>query len=445
MTMMTREQAKTITDRVLSLSKADEAQLNLRGGTTTNLRFARNTPSTSGSSGDSTLTITSTFGLRSGTVTVNQFDDSTLTSAVLRSEDMAKLAPEDPEHMPVLGPQEFAEIAGFSQKTADKGAEMSVEGAAVSIEQARAAGLIAAGFTETSAGYSCIASSRGLFGYHRATSAYIAQTVRTQDGTGSGWVCASSHEIGDIDFAEVSRTAITKAKMSASPKPLAPGKYVTILEPACVANLLAMMTFSMNARRADEGRSFFSSPKGGSRVGEKLFGDSVTVQSAPADARAPGAPWGSGGLPQEPRTWIDKGVLTSLMVDRYWAQKTGQKPVPRPSNILFSGGQDSVADLIASTERGVLVTSLWYIRSVDPRSLLFTGLTRDGVFWIENGKISHPVQNFRWNDSPISVLSNIEAMSAPIRVPPRPWRANNFMIPALKVKEFHFSSVSDAV
>ena len=163
MTMMTREQAKAITDKVLSLSKADEVQLSLSGGTTTNLRFARNTPSTSGSSGDSTLTITSAFGKRSSSVTINQFDDATVQSAVSRSEEMAKLTPEDPEHMPVLGPQQLPDVDGFAQETADKGAEASVAGVALSIDQARAAGLVAAGFVETSAGYSCIASSRGLF------------------------------------------------------------------------------------------------------------------------------------------------------------------------------------------------------------------------------------------------------------------------------------------
>lgn len=443
--MTTREQAKAIADKVLSLSKADETQLSLNGGIVNNLRFARNTPSTSGSAGDSELSISCTFGKRSGSVTINQFDDATLTSAVRRAEEMARLAPEDPEHMPVLGSQTFPAVDGFSQDTADKGAERSVDGVALSIENARNAGLVAAGFTETAAGFSCIASSAGLFGYHQATKAYLSQTVRTADGTGSGWASASSHRIGDIDFVGVSRTAIDKAKMSAAPKPLAPGKYVTILEPACVANLVAMMSFSMNARRADEGRSFFSAPKGGNRLGEKLFGDQVTLRSDPQDARVPGSPWGGGGLPQKPRSWIDKGVLKTFITDRYWAQKTGQEPVPFPSNVLMSGGQGTIADLVASTERGVLVTSLWYIRGVDPRSMLFTGLTRDGVFWIENGKISHPVQNFRWNDSPISVLSNIEAMSAPLRIPPRPWRATNFMVPALKVKEFHFSSVSDAV
>ncbi len=444
MTMFTREQCKAVTDKVLAASTADETFVSLRGRAATNLRFSRNTPSTSGSSTDDTLVISSAFGKRQSSVTINQFDDATLKSAVHRSEEMAQLSPEDPEHMPVLGPQSFSPVDGFSQDTADKGPQGLAGGVAISIDQARKHGLTVAGFTETSAGYTCIASSGGLFGYHRATSAYVAQTVRTSDGTGSGWASASSHRMADIDYSRVSRTAIDKARLSSSPRPLAPGKYVTILEPACVANLVANMAYSMNARRADEGRSFFSKPAGGTRVGEKLFGDRVSIYSDPHDPTAPGSPWGGGGLPQKKRAWNENGVVKNLIADRFWAQKTGKQPVPFPSNILMAGGKGSIDDLIASTERGVLVTSLWYIRGVDPRSMLYPGLTRDGVFFIENGKIAYPVQNFRWNDSPISMLQNIEAMSAPQRIPPRPRRVNNFVVPALRVKEFHFSSVSDA-
>lgn len=443
--MLDQDQAKAITDRVIRLSKADQVTVQLSGGTSSNLRFARNTPSTSGSSDDAELTIASSFGTRTGSVSVNQFDEQTLASAVRRSEEMARMAPEDPEHMPALGPQSYRATDAFSKDTAERGSMAMAEGVALAIAQAREQGMVAAGFAETSAGYSCLANSNGLFGYHRATSAYLSQTARTHDNKGSGWASASSHRIADIDAGRVSRSAIDKARMSAGAKPLAPGDYVTILEPACVANILGTLMFSMDARRADEGRSFFSKPGGGTRVGEALFPETVNIYSDPSDPGAPAAPWGEDGLPQERRMWVDRGVLGSLMTSRYWAQKTGQAPVPRPGNLIMRGGEGSVADLIATTERGVLVTSLWYIRPVDPRTLLFTGLTRDGVFWIEDGKIAHPVQNFRWNDSPISIFGNIEAMSRAERIPPRGSRANNIVVPGLRVKKFHFSSVSDAV
>jgi predicted Zn-dependent protease len=220
---------------------------------------------------------------------------------------------------------------------------------------------------------------------------------------------------------------------------------VTILEPACVASLMQLLLLTMSARSADEGRSFFSAPGGKTKVGQQLFPESVSIKSDPSDPAAPGAPWGEGGVPQLPRTWIDGGRVQTLSHDRFWAQKQGREAVPPPSNLLMAGGQGSVLDLIASTERGVLITSLWYIRFVDPRTLLLTGLTRDGVFWVENGKISHPVTNFRWNDSPIRVLENIEAMTETRRTSTREQIATNICVPALRVKEFELSSVSDAV
>jgi predicted Zn-dependent protease len=169
------------------------------------------------------------------------------------------------------------------------------------------------------------------------------------------------------------------------------------------------------------------------------------MYSDPQDPLAPATPWDDDGLPQQRRDWIAGGTLANLYVDRFWAGKQGVEPVPMPSNLIMRGGTSSVDDLVASTKRGLLVTSMWYIRFVDPRSLLFTGLTRDGVFWIEDGKIQYPVQNFRWNESPIHVLKNIEGMTAPVRVPPRPGREVNLVVPGLKVSSFHFTSVSEAV
>lgn len=443
--MLTRERARAVTDAVLSLSRADEVRVELSERDVTHLRFARNAPSTSGAYNEPSLTVTSAFGKRTGSITVNQLDQASLAEAVRRSEEMARLAPEDPEHMPALGPQDYGDTPGFDAATAERGAEVLAEGVARCLDDASRAGLEAAGFTETAAEVSVMASSRGLFGYHRGTRAYVSETARLPDGSGSGWASAADHRIGQLDYGAVSRVAVDKARASRAPRPLEPGAYVTILEPACVANLLQYMMFSMDTRAADEGRSYFAAPEGGTRRGQKLFPDSVHVYSDPSDPLAPGAPWGQDGVPQTRRAWIENGTLTSLRADRFWADQQGIEPVPFPSNLIMRGGTGSVQDLVASTERGLLVTSLWYVRPVDPRSLLLTGLTRDGVFLIEDGKIVHPVQNFRWNESPIHVLEHAQAMSEAVRVPPRPARAANVVVPALKVSSFHFTSVSEAV
>ena len=186
------------------------------------------------------------------------------------------------------------------------------------------------------------------------------------------------------------------------------------------------LLFSLNARTADEGRSFLSKPGGGTRLGEKLFADGVTLRSDPFDPRNPGTPWaggggrggrgggGSGGLPARKTTWIENGVVKTLAVDRYWAKKTNVEPVPLSGGLILEGSDKSLEALIAETERALLVTRFWYIRSVNPQNAMVTGLTRDGVWLIENGKVVHPVNNFRFNESPVNLLKNLEATSVAV-------------------------------
>jgi len=442
--MLSEERGRTLVEQLLGLSHADEVQVDLESEETTHLRFARNSPSTSGNASDVTLSVKSWFGKRSASATVNQLDEAALKQVLERSEHLAKLAPEDSEYVPNLGAQSYPSVNAYDDLTRTGGAHGMVEGSTLCVEQARKLGLEAAGFTIARARSSFIGNRNGLRGSHRATEVSFSETVRSPQA-GSGWAASGANSIAGVDYARCSATAIGKAQRSVSPRPLAPGKYVTILEPACVASLMRSLLSSMNQRSADEGRSFFSAAGGQTKLGQQLFPEQVTIRSDPAAVAAPGAPWGDSGLPQLPRTWVDQGRIADLACDRFWAQKTGRQPIPLASNLLMSGGSGTVADLVSSTERGVLITSLWYIVSVNPRTLLYTGLTRDGVFWIENGKIAYPVTNFRWNDSPVSVLSNIDGMSESVRASPRESTATNISVPALRVKEFELSSVSDAV
>ncbi len=443
--MLSKEEGQRWVEQALAASRADDAMVTLQATEATHLRFARNAPSTSGRQSDHTLTVRSSFGQKSASATVNQLDAATLKEAVERSEQLAKLAPDNPEQMPDLGAQRYAEVAAYDPRLLETGAADLVRGSALAVDSARELGLSAAGYSEASATASWIGNRRGLLGYHRATEASFSETVRTPAFGGSGWAMGVGNAVSDVDYARCSATAIAKAQSSMKPRPLAPGKYVTILEPSCVASLMQMLMFTMNARSADEGRSFFAEPGGKTKLGQRLFPESVTIRSDPAAALAPGSPWSDSGLPQAPRTWIDRGKVETLFCERFWAQKTGREAIPPASNLLMSGGSGSLDDLIARTPRGVLITSLFYIRFVDPRTLLLTGLTRDGVFWIEGGKISHPVTNFRWNESPIRVLQNVDALTSSLRTSPRESAASNVSVPALRVKEFELSSVSDAV
>jgi predicted Zn-dependent protease len=472
--MLTEEEARRVIQRVLALSQAEDVEVRLNAQETSHLRFARNSPSTSGFFSDHSLTVESSFGLRSASATVNQLDDATLLDVVRRSEALARLAPEDPEHVPGLGPQTYPAVMGFDPRAEEAAEEHMARGTALCIERARARGLVAAGFSTLELGTSVIGNRRGLFGYTRASRASFSMTARTgKDGlapdamrssidptkppapdgdqgasgsisSGSGWASSVAGSASGIDYAGCAATAIDKAVASREPRELPPGKYLTILEPSCVATLVGSLIFDMDARNADEGRSFFSAPEGKNRIGEQLFPGAIDIASDPSDREVPGTPWGADGLPQASRRWIERGRVATLGCDRFWAQKQGREAIPWPSNILMQGGQGSLQDLIAGTARGVLITSFWYIRDVDPRTLLLTGLTRDGVFWIENGKIAFPVRNFRWNDSPVRVLKNVEAMSRSARVLERNGDGN-VRVPALRVKDFELTSVSDAV
>jgi predicted Zn-dependent protease len=462
---VTEEEARRVVQRVLASSQADEVEVSLQSEQATNLRFARNSLSTSGFYSDQTLRVESRFGKRRASATVNQLDDASLTAAVRRSEALARFAPEDPEAMPSLGPQVYPSVNTYDPRAAEAPAEAMARGTAHCIEQAQAKGLVAAGFSSLDVTTEVIANGRGLFGWCRSSSASFSTTVRTPEGLapdamrsavdparpravaagGSGWASSVGNSIAGLDYAGCSAISIEKALRSASPRAIEPGKYLTILEPTWVASLVESLISDMDARSADEGRSFFSAAGGKNREGEQLFPESVDISSNPLDPAVPGLPWGGDRLPQQARQWIERGRVRSLSCDRFWAQKQGREPIPAPSNTLMQGGQGTLADLIASTPRGVLITSLWYIREVDPRTLLLTGLTRDGVFWIEDGKIAYPIKNFRWNNSPVQVLKNIDAMSRSVRVSAREDNFNGMRVPALRVKDFELTSISDAV
>jgi len=208
-------------------------------------------------------------------------------------------------------------------------------------------------------------------------------------------------------------------------------------EPAAAADLLGNMGRALDARTADEGRSFMSK-EGGTKLGDKIVDERVNIYSDPLHPEVPTATWNGEGQALKKTKWIENGVVRNLAYSRFWAEQKGVDAVPYPSNIIMEGGSASLEDLIRDTKKGILVTRLWYIRSVDPQTLLFTGLTRDGTFYIENGKIKYPVKNFRFNESPIIMLNNLETLGKQVRV-------DGNLIPYMKVRDFTFTSLSDAV
>jgi predicted Zn-dependent protease len=449
MALLNKEEAKKILEKAIGFSKADSISVSLNGNERGNIRYARNSVTTSGEDSNLNLGVSSSFGKKTGSATINEFDDASIEKCVRRAEELAQLAPENPEFMDPLAPQNYAaEGKTFSEATAKITPEYRAQAAADSINPAVPKNVTAAGYLQDSRGFNSIMNNKGLYAYNRATSVDFTVTMRTNDGTGSGWAAQDLHDVSKLNAGETSKVAIEKAIMSREAKAIEPGKYTVILEPAAAADLIRLM-LNMNARQADEGRSFLSKKGGGTKLGEKLVDERVNIYTDPWNEDAPASPWSPDGLPRKKMDLIKNGVVSNLFYDRYWATQKNVEAVPFPGNAIMEGGNASMEDMIKDTKRGVLVTRFWYIRPVDPQTLLFTGLTRDGTFYIENGKIKHPIKNFRFNESPIIMLNNLEAMGKPVRAVTSegggPGGGMNLMIPLMKIRDFTFTSLSDAV
>ncbi|MBS1557086.1 MAG: TldD/PmbA family protein [Bacteroidetes bacterium] len=445
MAILSKDDAQQILKKVIGYSKADGIEANLNGSDAGNIRYARNSVSTSGEDSNVSLGVQSYFGKKSGTATINEFDDASLEKVVRRSEELAQLAPENPEFMEPLAQQTYQESKTYFDSTAKITPEYRAQAAANSINPAVAKDITAAGYLTDNRGFNAMMNSKGLFAYNRATSVDFTVTMRTNDGTGSGWVTRSFNDVSKLDTAEASKIAIDKALQSRNAKAIEPGKYTVILEPAAAGDLIGLMFFGMNARQADEGRSFMSKKGGGTKLGEKIVDERVNIYTDPWNEHVPASGWGNNGLARKKMDIIKNGVVTNLFYDRYWASQKNVEPVPFPGNRIMQGGNASLEDMIKDTKRGVLVTRFWYIRPVDPQTLLYTGLTRDGTFFIENGKIKHPIKNFRFNESPIIMLNNLETLGKQVRVGNGEGFGAPSLIPYLKVRDFTFTSLSDAV
>ena len=444
MAILTKDEAQQILKKVIGFSKADGIQATLNGNDGGNIRYARNSVSTSGEDSNVSLAVNSYYGKKSGTATINEFDDASLEKCVRRAEELAQLAPENPEFMEPLPQQMYGgESKTFSESTANITPEFRAQVAADSINPAAKKDVTAAGFLEDNRGFSALMNSKGLYAYNKATNVNFTVTMRTNDGTGSGWAAGTNNDVSKIKMAEASKIAIDKALMSRNAKALEPGKYTVVLESSAAADLVRLM-LNMNARQADEGRSFYAKKGGGTKMGEKIVDERVNIYTDPWHDDVPASPWSGDGQARKKMDLIKGGVVSNLFYDRYWASQKNVAPVPFAGNAIMEGGTASIEDMIKDTKKGVLVTRFWYIRPVDPQTLLFTGLTRDGTFYIENGKIKHPIKNFRFNESPIIMLNNLETLGKPERVVTSEGNPNGF-IPAMKIRDFTFSSLSDAV
>lgn len=445
--LLTEKECKAICQKILGMTRADDASASVGSEDFSHLRFAANDFSTSGRRENVYARVTVWIGGKRGSAGANDVDDLSLKRAVEEAERLARLSPVDKEYMPTLGPQKYKPAGGYVDATVNISLKKRAQAIDEIIRGCEKAGVIGAGFHHANGAAGGTATRNGNFHYRRSTLVSLSTTARTSDGQSSGYFLRNHFDVARLDTARVGREAVGRALRSQNARVLDPGIYPVILEPQAADDLIR---FNWDARSADEGRSPYSAPGGKTKLGQPIFDPRINVYSDPWHPEVPGSAAAQDGLPAEKIHFVRNGVLENLQYSRYWAKQKDQRPTPGPVNTIIkaSGKTATVDEMIADMKKGFLVSRFWYIRSVDPRTALFTGLTRDGVWYIENGKIQYPVRNFRFNQSILALLApgNIEMIGAPERVSGSETQGRGAsMTPALKVKQFHFSSLSEAV
>jgi predicted Zn-dependent protease len=447
-----RDEVKAITDKVLNMCKADAAKVDFAGGERSATRFANSSITANLVETDQEVQITVYYGKKTATATTHQFDDASLKRTIDAVQTLAQRKPENPEVMPLVKPpQQYTEIDAALPSAVNFGPAERAQMVKLSTDICEKKGVLGAGYIPKFDWVEASANSEGLFTYFHYADASFILTCRTPDQTGSGWAGTTGvKDIKNIDAAMLTDVAADKALKSAKPRAIEPGNYTVILEPRPAARYLSLMIGSLNARNAEEGRSFMSSKERGStRLGEKVFGDNFTLRSEIGNPVLRQSPVGQDGLPAKSVTWVEKGVVKNLFYERYWAAKQKKDPTATsPSmSLVMDGGTATVEEMIRSTKRGLLVTFFWYIRPVENMTLLNTGMTRDGLFLIENGEIVGPVQNFRWNESPAVSFNNISMLGRPVPMHTGEAYDNpgTALVPPMKLEDFTMTSISPAV
>ncbi len=433
--MRTADEIRTLLDTALNATTADEAEVRYSDVRELGTRFGDNAITQNIATAREAVVVDVCFGRRKGSVETLDLSPAGLAAAVARAEEVARAVPEDPELVPLPGPQVYGpRPPSYFQDVAELAPERVADDVAQVVAAARAAGFVASGFFEAVAEVEAVANSRGLFGHQAHTDLRYGTTLHGPAGSGKAAANTSAH--ADLDVAALSQTAVANARLAQGPVAVEPGDYTVIFEPLAAAQLLTFLVFGMSAREAAEGATPFSG-----QLGQRLLADKVTIGLLTDDASLPAPVFGEAGLAVEPRIWVQNGTVKRLRHDRFWAAETGEAPDPAVAPVFMAGEDQSVEDLVAACPWGLLVKNLWYIRFVDQKTLMLTGMTRDGVFLVENGQIVRPVKNLRWNESPVAWLQNVLALSRPARV--AGWMPMH--APAVMSADFTFTSVTDSV
>jgi len=460
--MLTKSQAAEIFTKIRSFSSADEVEVLFYGGKFALTRFANNVIHQNVAEENFGVSIRTVFGGRTARATTNKLDYASLARAVKASEALAKVQNPDPDLLPM--PSSCGEGAALRAQVPsrhfDQTAAITAEDRAEHVRRIVAIAeqnkLMTAGISSSSEAVEGIFNSRGLSDWHQQTSAEISITMLAPDS--SGWAKANSPDVADLNPAKLAEAAASKAIRSAHPRDVGPGKYTVILEPAAVLDIVGFMFWDFAGQAILDERSFLNN-----RIGTKLFGENINIWDDVSHPLQTNSPFDGEGMCRQCVQLVENGVVKRVVYARATAEKMKRSPLAAsvgpieptghgfslpnemgemPLNIVFARPEKSqtVKEMIASTERGILVTRLWYIREVDPYEKIMTGMTRDGTFLVENGKVTAGLRNFRFNESLIHMLSNVESMSDPVRSTGE--ESFDMVVPAMKVREFNFTEVT---
>ncbi len=445
---MQREWLEELAGKTLALVREGEAEVTIFGNDGALTRFANNQIEQHVHRRGLEISVRVLKDGRVGKASTNMTDESALTRCVRAAEAMLPHMPPDPEQLDLPGPQDYRESEHFDAGTAECAPERRAQLVRPLLERARKEDVTAAGILSNGASVMALANSRGLFAYNRRTEASYSVTVMTDDS--AGWAREGRPDMGGIDYDAVVERAMRKAVDGRGAKGIEPGEYDVVLEPAAVGDLLLFFGWAgFGGQAFVEGRSFMSG-----KIGEKLLDEKVTMEDDAYHPLSGGVPFDFEGMPRRKVTLIERGVARSVVHSRKTAKRAGVEttghglPEPNaygalPLNLLLHPGGSSLEEMIASTERGILVTQFHYTNVIDPMKLVLTGITRSGTFWIENGKVSHPIKNLRFTESMLKAFSNVEALGKTL------YRTEGFfgggpVVPAVKIRDFRFTSVSES-
>src|ERR1017187_1377469 len=441
---LTRQRAEEVFDRVLKYSTADETEATVSSSSYALTRFANNTIHQNVAEENTWLSVRLVSEGRMARATTNKLDEASIRQLCENALVLARLQESDPALLPMPGPQTYRALDRFYHETAQLTPQARAEMVAQVVERAEKDGLTSAGVYSSGASAFGLFNSRGMKAYHEETTSEFSVTMMADSS--SGWAKRTAPYCMELEPLELAERAAQKALASREPREIEPGRYTVILEPSAMLDLLGYIISDFSGQAVNEQRSCFTG-----RVGHKVFGDNINLRDDVFHPLQTGAPFDGEGIPRQRVPIVEKGEVKNLVYARQTAHKVGAQPTGHafplpnemgeaPLNIVMDGDRASVEDMIRSTERGLLVTRFWYIREVDPYQKILTGMTRDGTFLVEGGRVTAGIRNFRFNQSLVEMLSNVESLSAPVRASGE--EPFDMVVPAMKVRDFNFTEVT---